>query len=148
VKQSRTPRRIELVGLGAVIAVSAAIGVYASLSRPGVVEPPSRAEAEAVLDHAVRLAQAGDLTGLCQSVAAASGICRNLAEGARESGWAPGPERPDVVSVSHRGTGTTVLRLRGTRADGSLFESDFGVSRDQRGLRSTTPVYWSGVTIP
>lgn len=144
----RNPRRLPaLATVATALGVSLLIGGYAAFVRDDTVDPPSRAEAEAVLDEAVRLARAGDYTGLCQSVAFATGICRNLILGSQEAGWYPSQDRPEVLGLRQTADGSTVLRLRGKRADGSAFTSDFDVLRDDRGVRGGTVVYWSGVTI-
>ncbi|WP_433268851.1 hypothetical protein ACQPZF_05295 [Actinosynnema sp. CS-041913] len=129
----------------AIVGLSLLVGASA-LAEPDEPPPPTRAEAEAVLDDVVRFARAGDYTGLCESELAAGGVCRQLVDSARQSGWSPGPDRPEVVGMSTPKSGV-VLHLRGVRADGTPFTSDFEVSRHPRGLHASTPVYWSGVQL-
>ncbi|MEU7525678.1 hypothetical protein AB0A74_08100 [Saccharothrix sp. NPDC042600] len=131
--------------LAVLLGVPLVVGGHEAFARDSA-EPPSRAEAEAVLDEAVRLARSGDHLGLCRFLAAADATCRNLLQSARNMGREPGQTRPEVVGV-RRTARQTVLHLRGVLADGSGFTSDFGVIRDHRGLRAGTPVYWAGVTI-
>ncbi|MFI9813680.1 ATP synthase subunit B family protein [Saccharothrix variisporea] len=128
------------------LGVSLLIGLHAAWTEDDDPVPPTRAEAEAVLDETVRYARSGAYTLLCEAIADADATCRNLVESARQSGWAPTQDRPEVVGVRRSGL-STVLELRGTRTDGSTFTSDFAVVRDHRGLRGSTPIYWSGVTI-
>ncbi|MBB5956063.1 hypothetical protein FHS29_002649 [Saccharothrix tamanrassetensis] len=130
-----------IVGLPLLIGASA-------LAEPAEPPPPGRAEAEAVLDEVVRLAGHGDLTRLCESDVVFPGTCRWLVDGARDAGWAPGADRPEVVGTTLASRRTLILHLRGTRADGSAFTSDFAVDRDADRVRGTTPVYWSGVRVP
>lgn len=108
--------------------------------------PVDRAGAEALLHDTARLARDGDYDSLCQTVAESTGICRFLLETAGK----PGPETPDIVAVSRLGE-SLVLHLRGERADGTAFTSDFQVigtdTPDGAALRSRTPIYWSGVQL-
>ncbi|MGZ3146294.1 hypothetical protein ACVDFE_30740 [Lentzea chajnantorensis] len=143
-------RRRAGVVVGAVVFASVLAGVVAAMPSDGpAIE---RAEAEALLDEAVRLAPAGDHGRFCESVAQVPGICRGLVDDARSSGQAPGGDRPVVVSFepgagSIGGSRVAVLRLRATNADRSVVESDFAVVRSGDGrLAGLTPVYWSGVT--
>ena len=66
------------VAAGAVAMAAAVVTAFGPVRAPQPGQPVTRAEAEALLDQAVRLAQAGDFTNLCESVASASGICRGL----------------------------------------------------------------------
>ncbi|WJK41484.1 hypothetical protein O7608_03350 [Solwaraspora sp. WMMA2056] len=110
-----------------------------------------RTQAEDLLSRAAVLAQAGNSTGLCQTVAATSATCRSLLDYTESKGWEAGADPPRVVDTrrypktSHTSE-TLVLRVAGVRADGSHYESDFPVIRTPEGeIRSTAPVYWSGV---
>ncbi|CCH29055.1 hypothetical protein ABZ816_36280 [Actinosynnema sp. NPDC047251] len=147
------PRRRPPVATATVATVATALGValliggYAALTRADHPDPPSRAEAEAVLDDVVHQVRTGSHAALCESAAAMPGICRNLLLGATQAGQFPGQDRPEVIGTRQAGNSTTVLHLRGTRADGSGFTADFDVLRDHRGLRTGTTIYWSGVTI-
>lgn len=142
VRNARRARATVATMLG----VSLLIGLHAAWEGDDDPAPPSRAEAEAVLDETVRYVRTGDYRSLCESIATTDGICRHLLESAQQAGWAPTQDRPEVVGV-RRTTRGTVLELRGTRADGSTFTSDFSVERDHRGLRGSSPIYWSGVTV-
>lgn len=112
-------------------------------------EPPPPVEqqqAEALLQEAFRFAQAGDYEGLCESVASVGGTCRFLLESARNGGWEPGPEIPQIVGTT-RSPNSLILHLTGTRLDRSTYTADFEVIREGPELRSRTPVYWSGVQV-
>jgi hypothetical protein len=114
---------------------------------PGI----ERAEANDLLSRAVRLARAGDFAGLCQSVGAAAGPCRSILDYAMSEGWLPGNSIPTVTGVrrypdSGHGQETLVLHVAGVRSDGSHYETDFPIVRIATGeVRSTGPVYWSGM---
>lgn len=110
--------------------------------------PVSVSAAKALLIEAVRLAQAGDYTGLCQSVALDAGICQFLLTAARDQGLEPGRVMPDVLEVARPMEGRVSLHLRGTYPDGTTYLSQFKVVRFPGGdageqVRSVTPVYWS-----
>jgi hypothetical protein len=116
---------------------------------PDEILPVSRSDGEALLGSAVQLARAGDFAELCQSVALNPGTCEFLLDTARDAGWAPGPDGPEVVRVTDTHVEQLVFHLRGVRADGSSYTSDFPVARDESGnLRSLTPAYWSGCSFP
>ena len=103
-----------------------------------------------MLDRAVQLAQAGDFTTLCESVAAAVGNCQGLLQNAEDMGATPGALAPTVLSSSYfdkvNRTPTRVLHLSGVTGEHKRYTADFAVIRDgSKGLRSLTVVYWSGV---
>lgn len=108
--------------------------------------PIEQYQAEKLLYQAVRLAQAGDFAGLCQSVATTPGPCQFLLQSARDAGWEPGPDIPQVIGTTRR-PGSLLLHLAGTRADGSSYTADFEVVHQGADLRARTPVYWSGVQV-
>ncbi|WP_370944120.1 hypothetical protein AB5J62_34115 [Amycolatopsis sp. cg5] len=136
---------------GVCVAVFLVTGAQQGTVRPHV--PITRSEAEALFDRAVLLGQAGDVDGLCRSVAAAVPNCEGLVSGARAAHRAPGPEKPRVVGETwyagkHDGEDTRVLHVEGVNADGRGYRSDFAVIRnspDEFEVRSLTAVYWSGV---
>ncbi|MCT2584994.1 hypothetical protein [Actinophytocola gossypii] len=134
-----------MVATSAILLTALVINVVSRASRPDY-PPVDRAGAEALLDDTARLARDGDYERLCQTVAASAGICRGLLQTA----GLPGPDTPDIVAVSRLGE-SLVLHLRGQRADGTAFTSDFQVSwtdtADGPDLRSRTPIYWSGVQL-
>ena len=139
-----------LVATTGILLTALVINLVSRTSRPDY-PPVERAAAEALLADTARLARDGDHSGLCRAVAASPGICRFLLDAAAKGGWEPGPDVPEVVSVSRHGR-SLVLHLRGTLADGSPFTSDFQVGwietpDDDLVLRSRTPVYWSGVEL-
>lgn len=134
----------------ALFGVFVLVATFVSLRQrePDEVLPVSRSDGEALLSETVRLAQAGDFTKLCQTIATSEGICGFLLDGARQAGRAPGPAGPEIVRVTDTAVDRLVFHLRGVRADGSSYTSDFPVTRDESGdLRSHTPVYWSGVRL-
>lgn len=134
-----------------VAAVSGAVVISVRASH-GPARGVERAEAEGLLARAVRLARAGDLTGLCRSVADAPGPCRSILDYTRSKAWVPGVDAPVVVEVrrypgSDHGEATLVLRVAGSRADSSHYETDFPVIRNETGaVKGIAPVYWSGMS--
>ncbi|SDX64948.1 hypothetical protein SAMN05421504_103365 [Amycolatopsis xylanica] len=137
--------------LGVCVAVFVVTGAQRGKARPHT--PITRSEAEALFDRAVRLGQAGDVDGLCRSVAATVTNCEGLASSARDAHRAPGPEKPRIVGETWHagerdGEDTRVLHVEGVNADGRAYRSDFAVIRnspDAFEVRSLTAVYWSGV---
>jgi hypothetical protein len=126
------------------------VTAFGPVRAPQPDQPITRAEAEALLDQAVRLAQAGDFTNLCESVASASGICRGLLQSAEDMDATPGSLAPTVLSSSYvdkaNSSPTRVLHLSGVTGENKRYNADFAVIRDgSKGLRSLTAVYWSGV---
>jgi hypothetical protein len=134
-----------LVATSVILLTALVINLVSRTSRPDY-PPVERAAAEALLDDTARLARDGDYAGLCRTIAASAGICRGLLRNAGE----PGPRTPVIVAVSRLGE-SLVLHVRGERADGTAFTSDFQVSwtdtPDGADLRSRTPIYWSGVQL-
>jgi hypothetical protein len=143
--------KIALVAAGFLAVVSA---ITAGPMETGSLDRPIlRAEAETLLGQAVRLAQAGNYAELCETVAASHRMCRGQIDSARGAGWIPGQGHPEVRSATFReGRGgirpMLVLEVAGTRADGSLYRSDFAVIRTETTrLGSLTAVYWSDVRV-
>lgn len=113
-------------------------------SNPAFRRAGHRAEAEALLDRTVQLAQAGNFAGLCDSVADTPGTCEFLLQSAEDMHATPGHIAPTVVGESYVDK-TLVLHLSVVTGEGKVHDADFAVVR--RGdVRSLTPVYWSGVT--
>jgi hypothetical protein len=146
------PAALVAVAAGLLVAsISTAVAVN-NRATDGPAPGIERAEAEDLLSRAVRLAQAGDFAGLCQSVGTASGMCRSMLDYTTSEGWLPGTGTPIVTDVrrypdSSHGVETLVLHVAGVRADGSRYETDFPVIRTDAGeVTSTAPVYWSGMT--
>lgn len=111
-------------------------------------DPVTVDAAERVLDEAVRLAQAGNYGGLCQSVALSEGTCDFLLRAARDRDLKPGPDRPRITEITRLREGRVKLLLQGTYPNGVTYISEFIVLRAQDGddagqLRTVTPVYWS-----
>jgi hypothetical protein len=140
--QTWLPRGLVFAGLAVIVA-----GLTLSTDRtPRTNEPVTLAEAEALLDQAVRLAQAGDFAGLCESVSGRRGVCGFLLESAEDMHRTPGDLAPTVVGSAYHGETTLVLRLRGVTGEGVPYEADFPVSREGGSEpRCSMPVYWSGV---
>ncbi|WP_134045915.1 hypothetical protein [Amycolatopsis arida] len=108
----------------------------------------SVSSAENLLGEAVRLAQAGDYAGLCQSVALNSRTCDFLLEAARERGLSQWGGAPRIVYVTRPSDDRLTLHLEGKYPDGTTYFSEFTVvgvrhDGDEWQLRSVTPVYWS-----
>jgi hypothetical protein len=113
--------------------------------RPDLNRPIPRAEAEALLHETVRLAQSGDVHGICKHLA----VNENMCEGLLDTRHQPGKLAPTVVDFEHHTGGSTVavLHLAGIRDDGSEYTSDFSVFRvEPDRLVAFTAIYWSGVT--
>lgn len=146
-----TGRRCTMVGAAGSVLVALTLVVTLIIAGEPDTAPPSPVtvdEAERVLDSAVRLAQAGDDVGLCQSVALSEGTCEFLLRAARERGLTPGHNKPQVTGITRPLEERMSLRLRGTYPDGQAYVSEFVVVRARYGdiagqLRSVTPVYWS-----
>jgi hypothetical protein len=138
----------------AVVMTAGAFGVSAvvvarhdSTPPPDLNRPIPRAEAEALLRETVRLAQSGDVHGICKTLAANESMCEHLLDTHHQ----PGKLAPAVVGFDHytdEGQSTTaVLRLLGTRDDGTSYTSDFAAIRvEPDRLAAFTAIYWSGVT--
>lgn len=96
--------------------------------------PIAERDATELLARTVRLAQAGDFARLCQAVAESpEGRCRDLVDDAESQGMMPGPEAPKVLGAKRYPATDNqyeivVLRVAGTRADGSRYEADFPVT--------------------
>ncbi|HEV7973259.1 hypothetical protein [Amycolatopsis sp.] len=141
-------------GIALVVVMTAgAFGVAAvvvarhdSTPRPDLSRPIPRAEAEALLQETVRLAQSGDVHGICKNLAAVENMCEHLLITQHE----PGKLAPTVVDFEHHTGGnsptTAVLHLLGLRDDGTTYTSDFSVIRvEPDRLAAFTAIYWSGV---
>lgn len=124
----------------------------------GTPRPPrypriAERDATELLAKTVRLAQSGDFARLCQAVAESPrGRCQFLVDDVESQGMMPGPDAPKVLHVkrypaTERQPEILVLRVAGARADGSRYEADFPVTwvDGQSGIKSPTPIYWSGV---
>lgn len=154
VRVGRVPRWSSAALTGVCLAGAACFVAYEVSSS---VEPdtkgqatavPTRAEAEAPLTEAYRLAQAPNHTGLCQAIAQNPVACQKILEWASEAHAMPSAESPSVVGVSTvLKTGDTqgamVLHIRGTRANGAPYTSDFSAVRAEAGVvRGQNAVYW------
>jgi hypothetical protein len=136
--------RLIIAGAVAATIIGAAVVIDLATTRPDPA-PVTLAEAEALLDQAVRLAQDGDFDGLCDTVGGLdSGICRGLLESARDMHRTPGGVAPTVVN-STRDEHNLILHLRGVTGEGVPYTADFPVRRESSGPRCFMPVYWSGV---
>jgi hypothetical protein len=114
-----------------------------------VRQPVDVGEATALFERTVQLARTGKLEEICHEVAEIPQSCRSLLRDTLNTGWRPGPDKPEIVSVSHPGEGfpPTVLRVVGVRADGTSYDADFGVSRESSGRAVVHyPIFWSGVS--
>lgn len=109
---------------------------------------PTRTEAEALLADAHRLAQAPNHADLCQTVAQNPEACQKILEWADQAHAMPSAESPSVVGTSTvpstpNSQGATVLHIQGSRADGTVYTSDFSAVRTTSGqVRSQNSVYW------
>ena len=134
-----------LVATSAILLTALVINLVSRASRPDY-PPVGRAAAETLLDDAARLARDGDYAELCETVAASASMCRATLQTAGH----PGTGTPDIVTVSRLGD-SLVLHLRGERADGTAYTSDFQViwtdTTNGTALRSRTAIYWSGVQL-
>ena len=141
-------------GIALVVVMTAgAFGVAAvvvarhdSTPRPDLNRPIPRAEAEALLQETVRLAQSGDIHGICKNLAVNESMCEHLLDTRHK----PGKLAPMVVDFEHHTGGSSptsaVLHLQGTRDDGTTYTSDFSVFRvEPDRLAAFTAIYWSGV---
>lgn len=110
------------------------------------------ADARELLSETVRLARTGNFANLCQEVAARSTICRSLLSYTTSENWLPDNDDPTIVSIvrypaTSNSEESLVLHLKGKRADGMTYESDFPVIRASGGeVKSPAPIYWSGIT--
>lgn len=134
------PVLLLLCGVAAAIAIAATVD---HLREPWVPPPPpSFAEAAQLLSRTAEFAKAGDLTGLCEAVAAAEPNCKAMLQTA----GTPGREAPSIIGSRVASDQTMVLEVAGTRADGTPYTADFAVIRNRSGeVASMTAVYWSGV---
>ncbi|WP_223874227.1 hypothetical protein [Salinispora mooreana] len=107
-------------------------------------------EAEELLSEAVDLAQAGKFADLCQTAGSQSN-CRSILEYTTSEEWLPNDGMPRVMAVKRYPASNThaehlVLRVKGSRADGTTYETDFPVVRADDGEAvSLYPIYWSGM---
>jgi hypothetical protein len=128
--------------------VASAGGVGLQIAADRAADLPTQSEAEALLNQAHGLAQAHDYEGLCQAIAQNPVACRQIVQWAAVAHAAPSPVSPSVESASiepstRTAQGAEVLHIRGIRADGSNYKSDFSAVRTATGqVRSQNAVYW------
>ena len=136
---------VAVAGCTGLLAVQAASAGSTTDTAPAL---PTQGEAETLLKQAHDLAQAHDYLGLCQVIAQDPAACRQVLQWAADAHAEPSPQPPSVEGAySEPGTrtaqGAEVLHIRGTRADGSTYRSDFSAVRTATGqVRSQNAVYW------
>lgn len=143
---ARQSSRVGVASAGITVFVLVATWISLQLAKPTPIVPTSAHEAEVLLEKAVRLAQAGDYAGLCQTVALSSATCNVHLQEAELWGLVPGNTKPRVVAITQVREDEVSLRLRGTYANGDSYMTEFVVLRDQGQLRTDTPVYWLPMT--
>ncbi|MDX8029390.1 hypothetical protein SK803_04170 [Lentzea sp. BCCO 10_0856] len=152
--ERRRSTRIFFAVVAILLLTAAGVAVWKAASQSNVGEPVTQEDAEILLEETVAYAKAGDYDGLCRSLATEPSVCRQLAEDARAQAPSTGGAHPAVTGFTADAgqfslNRVSVLHLRGTRADGTQYTSDFAVvrrpSEGGRQVSSLTPVYWSGV---
>jgi len=125
---------------GAIAFAGVSLARQAPVSHADLTRPVTRAEAESLLAQTVRLAQTGDVHGICKTLAAAEANCEALLD----TRHPVGKLAPTVAGFDSGST--AVLHLEGTRDDGTTYTSDFAVIRSSPDrIVGMTPIYWSGV---
>ncbi|RSM64640.1 hypothetical protein DMH04_50895 [Kibdelosporangium aridum] len=135
-----------LTGIAVSAVVMTALELDAMQPRP---EPTVElAEAEALFNRAVHLAENKRFGDFCREVAEYPPSCERDVDWNASIGWRPGPKPPRIVGVKYGDEGfpPVMLNLIGERDDGTTYTAGFGVRKTYDGrVVSSFPVYWSGV---